>query len=200
MWRHNMYINVIFSRVSQWNVDWWPNMCARSRPIPERMSKIIYSSPYASHETAISHIIKYWYCITYMTLYHYESIISTLMHIYSRNGAVPVILLCIDHIFLVFEHTYSSDTRQHSFLQIPIPDLLRLKFTSHWPSISITTLSTVSTWDYVEMVRVFLPRNDHVVLQNILIVICFALISLNSSARYVRLVKYVTLYRIRPCN
>ena len=36
------------------------------------------------------------------------------MHIYSRNGEVPVILSCTDHMFLdlvfVFEHTHSSDT------------------------------------------------------------------------------------------
>ena len=49
-------------------------------------------------------------------------------------------------------------------------------------------LSTVST-----MARVFLPRTDHMVLQNILICICFALISMNANARCFRRVKYVTL-------
>ena len=48
------------------------------------------------------------------------------MHIYSRNGAVPIILSCTGHMFLV-------------------------------------------TRDYVEMAHVFLPRTDHMILQNILI-------------------------------
>ena len=41
------------------NVDWWPDdRCAGS--MPERMFKIIYSSPYASPETATSsHIVSY---------------------------------------------------------------------------------------------------------------------------------------------
>ena len=44
---------------NRWNVDWLlDGRCAGS--MPERMFKIIYSSPYASHETATSsHIIKY---------------------------------------------------------------------------------------------------------------------------------------------
>ena len=32
---------------------------------------------------------------------HYESVMSTLMHIYSRNGGVPVIFSCIDNMFLI---------------------------------------------------------------------------------------------------
>ena len=60
-----------------------------------------------------------------------KAIMSTSMHIYSRNGAVPVILSCTGHMFLVFE---------------------------------------LSTREYVEMARVFLPRTDHMILQNILIV------------------------------
>ena len=62
MWRHNIYILIyIYSR---WNVDLWlDDRCAGS--MPERMFKIIYSSPYASHDTATSsNIVKYWYRIT----------------------------------------------------------------------------------------------------------------------------------------
>ena len=59
-----------------------------------------------------------------------KAIMSTLMHIYSRNGAVPVMLSCTDHMFLVFE---------------------------------------LATRYYVDMARVFLPRTDHMILQNILI-------------------------------
>ena len=33
----------------------------------------------------------------------------------------------------------------------------------------------LSTWDYIEMAHVFLPWTDHMILQNILIFICFAL-------------------------
>ena len=43
--------------VKAYYIDWWPDVrCAGS--IPERMFKITYSSPYASHETATSHIVK----------------------------------------------------------------------------------------------------------------------------------------------
>ena len=44
---------------SRWNVDWWPDDRFAGL-MRERMFKIIYSSPYASHETATSsHIVKY---------------------------------------------------------------------------------------------------------------------------------------------
>ena len=39
---------------SRWNVDWRPDRCAGS--MPKRMFKIVYSSPYASHGTATSHV------------------------------------------------------------------------------------------------------------------------------------------------
>ena len=67
---------------SRWNIDWWPDgddRCAGS--MLERMSKIIYSSPYASHETATSHVVKYWYRITCPWIWKHN---VTLMYIYSR--------------------------------------------------------------------------------------------------------------------
>ena len=51
-----------------------------------------------------------------------------------------------------------------------------------------TDLIKVYGGDDVEMARIFLPRTDHMVLQNILI-----LVGRNPTARYVRRVKHVTL-------
>ena len=61
---------------SQWNVDWWPNdRCAGS--MPERMFTIIYSSLYASHETTTSsHIVNYWYRITYPSIWQHNVYIN----------------------------------------------------------------------------------------------------------------------------
>ena len=65
-----------------------------ARTIPERMLKIIYSSLYDSHETGTSHIVKKGFrIITCPDVHHCESIMPTLMHIYSKNGAGPVIFV-----------------------------------------------------------------------------------------------------------
>ena len=117
--------------------------CARTTP--ERMFKIIHSSPYASHGTATSHLVKYWCLITCPSLWKHH----VCMHIYSRNGAVRVILSCTDHMFLVFEHTHSSDTATGNaatrstfiFADTDTWFITTEQFTSRWPYISITTLS-----------------------------------------------------------
>ena len=177
--------------MSRWNVDWWPdrigvlerfrNGCLKSSTLDYSVTD--YSSLYASHETATSYTVKYWYRITCPSLWKH----NVYMHIYSRSGAVPVMLSCTDHMFLGwlcdFEHTAQPQAQtqpqgtrlqgQPSFLQIPIVGdtwfITTGQFTSHWPSVSITTLSTVSIWDNVEMARFFLQRTDHMVLENILI-------------------------------
>ena len=68
MWRYNMYINEDLQPMEYSHIDWWPDdRCAGS--MPERMFKIIYSSPYASHKTATSsHIVKYLYRITCLSI------------------------------------------------------------------------------------------------------------------------------------
>ena len=47
---------------NRWDVDWWSDDTVDrfAGSMPERMFKIIYCSPYASHETAASsQIVKY---------------------------------------------------------------------------------------------------------------------------------------------
>ena len=101
-------------------IDWWPDD-RRAGSMRERMFKIIYNWPYASHATATSsHIVKYWYRITW-----YESIMSILMYIYIdetsrdvRINSVPVwrcfgcSVYCphIRHAVLSINHTYSMLT------------------------------------------------------------------------------------------
>ena len=58
-----------------------------------------------------------------------------------------------------------------------------------------TDLIKVYGQDDVEMAHIFLPRTDHMVLQNILI-----LVGMIPIARYIGRVKHVTLYRNRMCN
>ena len=56
-----MYINAhlqLMERRRRSIVDWWPDDRDASS-MPERMFKIIYTSPSASHETATSHIVKH---------------------------------------------------------------------------------------------------------------------------------------------
>ena len=53
-----MYINEHLQPM-RWNVDWWPDD-RFAGSMPEKMFKIIYSSPYASNKTATSsHIYIY---------------------------------------------------------------------------------------------------------------------------------------------
>ena len=78
-------------------------------------------------------------------------------------------------MFLVFEHTHSSDTGYTAtrstfiFVDTNTGFITTEQFASHWASISMTTVSTENTWHYEEMARVFLLRTDHMVLQNIII-------------------------------
>ena len=99
------------------------------------------------------------------------------MHIYSKNGAVPVIFVVLwSHVLgLDFvEHTHISEsgyeaTRSTVIFADTYSDtgfITTEQLISHSPSISRTTLTTVSTWDNVEIARIFLPRTDHMVLQN----------------------------------
>ena len=84
MWRYNMYINVHLQSMER-PLSWWPDdSCAGA--MPERMFKIIYSSPYASHETATSsHIVKCWYLITYPSILKHNVYIN--VHLQSWNVA-----------------------------------------------------------------------------------------------------------------
>ena len=100
MWKHNTY--------SRWNVDWWPDdRCAGS--MPERMFTIIYSSPYASHETATSsHIVKYWYHITCPSIWKHDVYINVHLQSMTRRGTFDWIQ-CPDGVVLVvlsIDHTY----------------------------------------------------------------------------------------------
>ena len=107
---------------SRWNVDWWhDNRCAGS--VPERMFKIIYSSPYASHETATpSHIVKYWYRIKYPSIWKHNVYINVHLQSMKRRGTfdriqcqdgVVLAVVSIEHIrhaVLSINHTYGMPT------------------------------------------------------------------------------------------
>ena len=93
---------------SRWNVDWWPDdRCAGS--MPERMFKIIYSSPYALHETATSsHIVKYWYRITCSSIWKHNVYINVHLLSTKRRGTFNRIQ-CQDGVVLAvlsIDHTY----------------------------------------------------------------------------------------------
>ena len=93
---------------SRWNVDWWPDdRCAGS--MPERMFKIIKSSPYASHETAtFSHIVKYWYRITCPSIWKHNVYINVHLRSMKRRGTF-VWIQCQDGVVLAVlsvDHTY----------------------------------------------------------------------------------------------
>ena len=71
---------------SRWNVDWWPED-RYAGSMPERMFKIIYSSPYALHETATSsHIVKYWYRITCPSTWKHNVYINVHLQSMKRRG------------------------------------------------------------------------------------------------------------------
>ena len=88
---------------SRWNVD----RCAGT--MPERMFKIIYSSPYASHKTATSsHIVKYWYRITCPSIWKHNVYINVHVQSMKRRGTfdriqwqdgVVLAVLSIDHTY-----------------------------------------------------------------------------------------------------
>jgi len=70
---------------TQWNIDWWPDdKCAGL--MLERMFKIIYSSPYVSHKTATSHIVKYWYRTTCPSIWKYNVYINVNLQSMDRRG------------------------------------------------------------------------------------------------------------------
>ena len=117
------------------------------------------------------------------------------MHIYSKNGAVPVIFVVHwSHVlgldFVEYTHisnTGYAATRSTLIFADTNSDtefITTEQLISHSPSISRTTLTTVFTWDNVEIAHIFLQQTDHMVLPNILIFICFVLILTNTSARY----------------
>ena len=93
---------------SRWNVDWWPDdRCAGS--MPERMFKINYTSPYASHKTTTSsHIVKYWYRITCPSIWKHNVYINVHLQSMKRRGTFDRIqcqggivlgVLSIDHTY-----------------------------------------------------------------------------------------------------
>ena len=93
---------------SRWNVDWSPgDRCAGS--MPERLSKIIYRSPYASHETATSsHIVKYLYRITCPSIWKHSVYINVHLQSMKRCGTFDWIH-CQDGVVLAvlsIDHTY----------------------------------------------------------------------------------------------
>ena len=168
MWRHNMYINVHLQPNEPMNVD------RGARTILERMFKIIYSSPYASHETATSHTVRYWYRITCPSLWKH----NVYMQIYSRTGAVPVILSCTDHMFLVFEHAHRVLGYTVN-LHFCIYRYLTYYDWTIYISLTFYLSNNLIHWFHVRLCRNgrdFLPRTD-LDLQNILIFIWFALIN-----------------------
>ena len=99
----------------RWNVDWWPDdRCAGS--MPKRMFKIIYSSPYALHETATSsNIVKYWYRITCPSIWKHNVYINVTSRDV-RSNSVPrwrcfgfsVYWPHIRHAVLPIDHTHGS--------------------------------------------------------------------------------------------
>ena len=115
MWRHDMTLMYIYSR---WNVDWWPDdRCAGS--MLERMFKIIYSSPYASHETATSsHIVQYWYRITCPWIWKHNVYINVHLQSMKRRGTFDWIK-CQHGVILAvlsIDHTYGMPTYKLSRL------------------------------------------------------------------------------------
>ena len=97
---------------SRWNVDWWPDdRCADS--MPERVFKIIYSSPYASHETATSsRIVKYWYRVTCPSIWKHNVYINVHLQSMKRRGMFDRIQ-CQDGVVmavLFIDHTYGMPT------------------------------------------------------------------------------------------
>ena len=93
---------------SRWNVDWWPDdRCAGS--MSERMFKIIYSSPYALHETATSsHIVKYWYHITCPSKLKHNVYLNVHLQSMKHRGMFDWIQ-CQDGVVLAVlstDHTY----------------------------------------------------------------------------------------------
>ena len=93
---------------SRWNVDWWPDD-RFAGSMPEKMLKIIYSSPYASHETATSsQIVKYWYRITYPSIWKHNVYINVHLQSMKLRGTFDRIQ-CQDGVVLAdlsIDHTY----------------------------------------------------------------------------------------------
>ena len=93
---------------SQWNVDRWPDdRCAGS--MRERMFKIIYSSPYASHESATSsRVFKYWYIITCPSIWKHNFYINVHLQSMKRRGTTFNWIQCQNGVVLAglsIEHT-----------------------------------------------------------------------------------------------
>ena len=126
VWHVRQYEAIICTLMyiySRWNVDWWPDdRCAGS--MPERMFKIIYSSPYASHETATSsHIDKYWYRITCPSIRKYNVYINVYLQSMKRRGTfdwiqcqddIVLAVLYIDHIRHAHTQTIAGYTPAQS--------------------------------------------------------------------------------------
>ena len=99
-------------KCSRWNVTGGltAGVLARCR---KRCFKIIYRSPYASHETAtFSHIVKYWYRITCQSIRKHNVYINIRLQSMKRRGTFERIQ-CQDGVVLAvlsIDHTYAMPT------------------------------------------------------------------------------------------
>ena len=163
------------------------------------MFKIIYSSPYASHETATSHIVKNWY--------RYESIMPTLLYIYSRHVVVhwPHVL-CLDFV----EHTHSSDTAYAATWSTFICADTDTGFITIEQLIYLTLYLNSNLIHCIHLrlcrngPRFLAANRSHGLTKHSHFYLFCSNSSINDNecqcALYVRRVKYVILYRIVPCN
>ena len=120
-------ICTLMNTYNRWNVDWWPDD-RFADSMPERMLKIIYSSPYASHETATSsHIVKYWYRIKCPSIWKHNGYINVHLQRWNVAGrSIKMALFClfcllnIRHAVLSIDYAYDTPTYKLS----PAPSIV----------------------------------------------------------------------------